>query len=81
MYHNVADLNQIFATSRDEAELKYAWVEWRNQVGKPLLPLFKKYVALANEGAKAHGRNPNFENHFFLLHFSNEFKPFVTNKN
>lgn len=46
-----SDLIQIMANSRNEAELKHVWNEWRGKTGKPIRPLFAQYVSLLNEAA------------------------------
>nr|CAD7567617.1 unnamed protein product [Timema californicum] len=37
--------------TRDPAELKHAWVEWRKESGEKCRSLFEHYVALSNEAA------------------------------
>nr|CAD7400393.1 unnamed protein product [Timema cristinae] len=54
---NKCDLNlepelvELLRTSRDPAELKHAWVEWRKESGEKCRSLFEHYVALSNEAA------------------------------
>ena len=43
------EIMEIFSTSRDEAELKYIWLEWRKQTGPKIRPMYKEYVTLFNE--------------------------------
>lgn len=45
------ELSAIMAESQDPAELLEVWKGWR-EIGKPMRPLFKREVELANEGAK-----------------------------
>nr|CAD7455012.1 unnamed protein product [Timema tahoe] len=42
---------QYSLSSRDPAELKHAWVEWRKESGEKCRSLFEHYVALSNEAA------------------------------
>ncbi|KAL2078213.1 hypothetical protein ACEWY4_025898 [Coilia grayii] len=55
------DLNKIMAESRDYNELLFAWQGWRNASGRELREDYKKYVAIANEAARANGHNDNGE--------------------
>lgn len=43
------------AKSRDPSELKEAWENWHNEVGRPIRPLYKQYVKLGNEAAVKNG--------------------------
>ncbi|WP_299794655.1 M2 family metallopeptidase [uncultured Shewanella sp.] len=45
------ELSAIMAESQDPAELLEVWKGWR-EIAKPMRPLFKREVELANEGAK-----------------------------
>ncbi|CAG2068779.1 unnamed protein product, partial [Timema podura] len=45
------ELVELLRTSRDPAELKHAWVEWRKESGEKCRSLFEHYVALSNEAA------------------------------
>ncbi len=50
------ELSAIMAESRDPALLLEAWKGWR-EISKPMRPLFKREVELANEGARDLGFN------------------------
>lgn len=49
------ELTEILATSRDEEELKYYWVEWYKKAGAPVREYFQKYVDLNKESAILNG--------------------------
>lgn len=49
------EISEIFAKSRDEAELKYYWLEWYNKAGAPVREAFQKYVELNKEAAILNG--------------------------
>ena len=51
-------LGKIMASSEDWDELLWAWQGFRDEVGIPNKPLYKEYVALANEAARLNGRVP-----------------------
>nr|CAD7586835.1 unnamed protein product [Timema genevievae] len=65
---NKCDLNlepelvELLRTSRDPAELKHAWVEWRKESGEKCRSLFEHYVALSNEAAilNSHNLSPSW---------------------
>ncbi len=48
---DIEELNVLFAKSRDFDELADAWTAW-HQSARPMRPLYRRYVDLANEGAK-----------------------------
>ena len=48
------------ATSTDWDELVWAWEGFRDEVGIPNKPLYKRFVQLANEVARANGKNIYF---------------------
>lgn len=48
----VPDLVKIMADSRNNDHLVTAWREWRRVTGPQIKPLYKKFVALSNEGAR-----------------------------
>ncbi|XP_071802040.1 angiotensin-converting enzyme 2-like isoform X2 [Asterias amurensis] len=48
-------LGKVMATSEDWDELLWAWQGFRDEVGIPNKPLYKEYVALANEAARLNG--------------------------
>ena len=50
-------LANIMANSTDWDELVWAWKGFRDAVGVPNKPLYKKFVKLANEAAVANGEN------------------------
>lgn len=45
-------MTEILANSRNEAELKHIWTEWRKQTGATIRPLYNDYVKLLNEAAR-----------------------------
>jgi peptidyl-dipeptidase A len=47
----VGDIGKIFKESRDEAELKDAWVGWE-AIGAPMREKYTRFVELANQGAR-----------------------------
>ncbi|KAG0692757.1 Angiotensin-converting enzyme [Chionoecetes opilio] len=51
------ELNNLMASSRDPAELRYVWRAWREVSGKPLRQKYLRFVELANEAAKLNGFN------------------------
>lgn len=55
------DLTRIMADSRNEDELKYTWVQWRNVAAKPIRQKYLDFVALNNKAAKANGKWQNIE--------------------
>ncbi|XP_071802041.1 angiotensin-converting enzyme 2-like [Asterias amurensis] len=48
-------LGKVMATSEDWEELLWAWQGFRDEVGIPNKPLYKEYVALANEASRLNG--------------------------
>jgi len=48
------DLSKTLATSRDEAELREAWIGWHDAAA-PLREKFARYVELGNQGAREIG--------------------------
>ncbi|CAG0912459.1 unnamed protein product [Notodromas monacha] len=42
-------LSTLFATSTDEPKLRYAWEQWRTNVGRPMKPYYEQYVELKNQ--------------------------------
>jgi peptidyl-dipeptidase A len=51
---DLTQLARIMANSRDEKELRHAWVGWRS-ISPPLRDDYMRYVELANEGARELG--------------------------
>lgn len=51
---DVEELNVLFAKSRDDKELRDAWAAWAVPA-REMKPLYARYVALANEGAREIG--------------------------
>lgn len=49
------DLPRIMEMSRNEAELRYVWLAWRDKTGPPNRNNFMRYIELANQAAIAHG--------------------------
>jgi hypothetical protein len=39
-------LSTLFATSQDEPALKFAWSEWRKNVGRPMKPYYEQVPCL-----------------------------------
>lgn len=48
------DMEEVMAKSRDPDELLDVWAGWR-RISVPMRPLYERFVALANEGARALG--------------------------
>lgn len=48
------DLSRILTKERDYATLEEAWVGWHN-TAKPMRPMYEKFAALGNEGAREIG--------------------------
>ncbi|XP_033643281.1 angiotensin-converting enzyme-like [Asterias rubens] len=48
-------LGKVMATSEDWEELLWAWQGFRDEVGIPNKPLYREYVALANEASRLNG--------------------------
>lgn len=55
------ELTEIFAKSRNEAELRYYWKEWYDKAGAPTKADFQKYVDLNKEAALLNGFNNGAE--------------------
>ncbi|XP_071508563.1 angiotensin-converting enzyme-like [Diadema antillarum] len=53
------DLTRIMATSRDYAELYWAWDAWRAEVGAPARVDYARYVELKNMAAQANDQPDN----------------------
>ena len=51
---DLQELSDVLAKSRDAADLRDAWVGWHS-IGKPMRPLYERFVELANEGAREIG--------------------------
>ncbi|GBN75145.1 Angiotensin-converting enzyme [Araneus ventricosus] len=49
------ELVEIFISSRNEAELKYYWSQWRDETGKKMKDKYIRYVELANQVACLNG--------------------------
>src|SRR5882672_3770108 len=52
--HNIDDLEETLATSRNYGDLTEAWVGWHS-IAKPMRPKYQRFVELANEGARELG--------------------------
>ncbi len=51
---DLEELNVLFARSRDEAELRDAWLGW-HRTARASRPLYTRFVELANQGAREIG--------------------------
>jgi peptidyl-dipeptidase A len=51
---DIEELNVLFAKSRDEAELRAAWLGW-HQAARASRPSYGRFVELANQGAREIG--------------------------
>jgi peptidyl-dipeptidase A len=51
---DIGEITQIFAKSRDPKKLAEVWAGWRT-VSPPMRPLYRRFVELTNEGARALG--------------------------
>lgn len=49
------ELNKIMERSRNEAELRYVWTEWRQSIGPTNKNTFMRYLDLANQAAERLG--------------------------
>lgn len=49
------ELTEVMARSRDPKELKYYWENWREQSGRQIREMYKRYVSYYNEAAKING--------------------------
>lgn len=49
------DLPRIMEMSRNEVELRYVWLTWRDKTGPPNRNNFMRYIDLANQASLAHG--------------------------
>uniref|UniRef100_A0A336LZ65 Angiotensin-converting enzyme n=1 Tax=Culicoides sonorensis TaxID=179676 RepID=A0A336LZ65_CULSO len=49
------ELTETLASSRNEEELRYYWLEWYNKAGTPVRENFQKYVDLNKEAAVLNG--------------------------
>ncbi|GBP18260.1 Angiotensin-converting enzyme [Eumeta japonica] len=54
-WRSLSEITNIFATSQDPEELKYAWLEWHRVAGAASKGNFTEYVQLNNEAAKLNG--------------------------
>ncbi len=52
--YDLQDLSRVLAESRNPEELLKAWAGWRT-VSPPMRPLYRRFVELANEGARELG--------------------------
>ncbi len=50
----LSELTRVMATSRDPKELLDVWVGWR-KIARPMRPEFRRFVSLANQGARELG--------------------------
>ena len=62
------DLVKLFASSRDSAELEWAWREWRLATGEKYKDLFVERVELANKAARLEGQTTRhqFQGYFYI---------------
>ena len=51
------ELNDIMANSRDYYKLLDAWWGWRNESGRKMRDMYRRYVELTNKGARENGYN------------------------
>lgn len=51
----ILELTEILASSRNEEELRYYWLEWYNKAGTPTRESFQKYIDLNKEAAVLNG--------------------------
>ncbi|KAK7508278.1 hypothetical protein BaRGS_00000517 [Batillaria attramentaria] len=49
------DLTRMFETSRDEKQLRTAWIGWRDATGKKMRELYTQFVSLSNEAVRTLG--------------------------
>ena len=49
------DLTVIMSNSRNYDELLHVWWGWRNESGRKIRQMYKKYMGLKNKGAKENG--------------------------
>lgn len=52
------ELSDLFATSENYDELKWAWEQWRNNSGRLMRTEYAKYVTLVNHAAVLNSKNP-----------------------
>ena len=45
------------ATSRDWADLEWAWREWRSQTGRKMKSNYSEFVDLLNQAARLNGKD------------------------
>ena len=50
------DLTEIFAESRNAAQLKHAWVEWRKASGNKYRKEYLDFIGINSEAAKSLGK-------------------------
>nr|CAH7716316.1 unnamed protein product [Callosobruchus chinensis] len=68
-------IENIMATSKDYDELVYAWTKWRDATGAKMKDLYKTYVELSNEEARAN----NFSDKGEYWRFEYEDPHFIEN--
>ncbi|CAH1994103.1 unnamed protein product [Acanthoscelides obtectus] len=68
-------IENIMSSSKDYDELLYAWSKWRDATGAKMKDLYKKYVQLSNDEAKAN----NFSDKGEYWRFAYEDPHFVEN--
>ena len=56
MYHMEPELTEILATSRNYDMLTRMWTGFHDNVGKPMRPLYERYVELSNKAATEKGQ-------------------------
>ncbi len=52
---DLGELDNLLTTSQDPKVLLEAWLGWHDAAGRTLRPMYPRFVALANEGARAIG--------------------------
>ncbi|PRD34939.1 UNVERIFIED_CONTAM: Angiotensin-converting enzyme [Trichonephila clavipes] len=50
-----AELTEILMSSRNYAELKHIWAQWRDVTGKKMKDMFLRYIELSNDAACLNG--------------------------
>lgn len=50
------DLNHFMELTRDEGQLRDAWISWHNAIGNEVKPLYAGLIRMLNMGAKQAGK-------------------------
>lgn len=55
-WRNVSDITEIFLTSRNPAELKFIWLQWRNVTGAAFKQNYTDFISLMQTVAQMNSK-------------------------